>query len=492
MKKDKQKVIVIGSGFSGLAAACFLAKEGKEVIVLEKNESIGGRARVLKQDGFTFDMGPSWYWMPDVFERFFSELGKNIHDYVELIRLDPSYKIFWNKNESWDIPANLDELKALLEKYEKGAAHQLDLFLADAKYKYDVSMQKLVYNASSNPLKHLSKEVAEGVFKLNLFSSFRTHAQKYFKHPFILGLMEFPVLFLGATAKEIPALFSLMNYADIALGTWYPQGGMGSIVEAIKKVAEELGVQFKVDSEVKKLEINSKKEITAVNTDKESFICDAIVNTADYHYFDSELLPEKYRNYSEKYWDKKVLAPSSLLFYLGISKKLNNMLHHNLFFDESMDVHADEIYTHPKWPTKPLFYTSIPSITDSTVAPQGMECLTILIPLAPDLKDSKEMQEHYYNYVMDKLADYCGEDIRPYVILKHNYCLDNFKKDYHAYKGNAYGLSNTLLQTAFMRPRMKSKKIRNLFHAGQLTLPGPGVPPSLISGEIVVKELLKN
>ena len=488
---SKQKAIVIGSGFAGLSAAAFLAKGGMEVTVLEKNSQVGGRCRMFHDQGFMFDMGPSWYWMPDVFERFFKCFNEDVNDYLNLVRLSPSYKVVWDKTDFWDIPSDKQELKSLLEHYEKGAGEKLDLFLTDAKYKYEVGMQKLVFNASSSAIDHLSKEVVTGMFKLQLFSSFRKHATKYFKHPKILALMEFPVLFLGATAKEIPALYSLMNYADIELGTWYPMGGMYEIVKSMKKLAEKQGVTFITDCAVSSVNLEG-NTITSVVSEKGEFKADYILNTSDYHFFDTKVLPAKFRSYSDKTWDKKVLAPSSLIFYLGIDKVLPNLKHHNLFFDESMEVHSSEIYTNPKWPTKPLFYTCVPSKTDDSVAPKGKENLFILIPIASDLKDDALTHSKYFDYVIDKLEVFCGEKIKESILCKHIYSLDNFKQDYNAFKGNAYGLSNTLLQTAFLRPSIKSKKISNLYHAGQLTLPGPGVPPSLISGEIAALEILKN
>lgn len=488
---NKQNVIVVGSGFAGLSAACFLAKEGKDVVVLEKNDTIGGRARSFSVDGFTFDMGPSWYWMPDVFERFFEQFGKNVNDYLNLVRLEPSYKVVWGKDDFWDIPANIEALKILFEKFEKGSGKQLDLFLADAGYKYEVGMKNLVFNPSANPVKHLSKELIGGAFKLQLFSSFRKHVQKYFKHPKILTLMEFPVLFLGATAKEIPALYSLMNYADITLGTWYPMGGMSQIVVAMKNLAEELGVKFKTSSPVKSVKLIGNK-ISEVITENDTITCDAVLNTSDYHFFETKVLPSAQRSYSEAYWDKKVLAPSSLLFYLGINKKVKGLKHHNLFFDESMEQHSHEIYTDPKWPSDPLFYACVPSKTDETVAPEGMENIFLLIPIAADLKDNDKLHDYYYDFMIKKLEAFTQDDIKDNVIVKRTYSVENFKQDYNAFKGNAYGLSNTLMQTAFLRPSIKSKKVKNLYHAGQLTLPGPGVPPSLISGEIAAQELINN
>lgn len=303
--------------------------------------------------------------------------------------------------------------------------------------------------------------------------------------------MEFPVLFLGETADNIPALYSLMNYADIALGTWYPKGGMHEIIKGMVKLAEEKGVKIQYNSEIEEIEIQNGVAHSVRLKSGERIKADIVVAGADYHHVDRHLVNPKYSNYSEEYWDKRVMAPSSLLFYMGINKRLKNLRHHNLFFDEPLGPHADAIYKNPRWPEKPLFYASVPSITDPSVAPEGMENLFLLIPLAPDLEDSEETREKYYDMIMERLERFSGQEIRSHVVYKRSYAHSDFKSDYHAYKGNAYGLANTLTQTAILKPSLKSKKVKNLYYTGQLTVPGPGVPPSLISGYVVAKEVLK-
>ena len=486
----KQSVIIIGSGFAGLSAASFMAKAGWDVTVLEKHEQPGGRARRYKAAGFTFDMGPSWYWMPDIFERYFKAFGKKVSDYYALKRLDPSYRVYFEK-EGWDIPANYKELQNLLESVEPGAAKALDAFMAEAKFKYDVGVGKLVHNPGLSLTEFLDMDLVKGVFKLDVFQSMKKHVAKFFKHPSIQSLMEFPVLFLGALPEKTPALYSLMNYADIALGTWYPKKGMHEIIKGMVQLAEEKGVTIRYSAEVEEIEIKNGIAQCVRLKSGEKISADVIVAGADYHHVDRHLLNPAYSNYSEDYWDKRVMAPSSLLFYLGINKRLNNLRHHNLFFDEPLGPHADAIYTNPRWPDKPLFYASVPSITDPTVAPEGMENMFLLIPLAPDLEDSEEMREKYYHIIMDRLEKISGQEIRSHVIYKRSYAHSDFKSDYHAFKGNAYGLANTLLQTAILKPGLKNKKVPNLYYTGQLTVPGPGVPPSLISGGVVAKEVMK-
>jgi phytoene desaturase len=485
-----KKVVVIGAGFAGLATAASLAQKGFSVTILEKNETIGGRARKFETQGYVFDMGPSWYWMPDVFEQFFARFGKKVSDYYELIRLDPAYKIVFGANQEMAIPANMDELRAMFESYEKGSAKNLDLFLKEAAYKYEVGMNEFVFKPSHSILEFADWRVVKSLFRLQMLTSMSKHVDKLFKNTYLRQLLKFPVLFLGATPEDTPAMYSLMNYADLVLGTWYPKGGMFKIVEAMGKLAKEQGVQILTNQNVQKIETQNGKA-TKVITQAGSFEADFVVASADYHHIEQEVLAEKDRAYSEKYWDTRTMAPSSLLFYLGVSKKLNNLLHHNLFFDEDFAQHAQDIYKTPKWSERPLFYVCMSSKTDPTAAPEGHENVFVLIPTAPNLEDSEATREHYYGVVMDRLEKLTGQSIRDAVVYKKSYAHTDFKKDYNAYKGNAYGLANTLTQTAFLKPKIKSKKLSNFYYTGQLTAPGPGVPPSLISGQMVADEIAK-
>jgi phytoene desaturase len=496
MSTHSNKALVIGAGFAGLSAASFLAKKGWDVTIVEKNEMPGGRARKFEAEGFTFDMGPSWYWMPDVFEKYFGSFGKKVSDFYELQRLDPSYRVYFEK-ATWDLPANYEALKNLFESIEPGAANALDLFLAEAKYKYEVGVGKLVYQPSISITEFIDYELIKGVFKLDVFQSMKTHIARYFKHPYIQFLMEFPVLFLGALPENTPALYSLMNYADIKGGTWYPQNGMYSIVDGMVKVAKSLGVQFKLGEEVMHVEVENgtaNKVITRLNDTgiENIYSFDVLIGAGDYHHIETNLLEKKYQSYSKKYWDSRVLAPSSLLFYVGLNKKLNGVTHHSLFFDTDFSVHGNEIYNNPMWPSNPLFYASVPSVTDASVAPMGCENLFLLIPIAAGLEgDTAEIREKYFNILMDRLEKKWGQSIKDAIIYKRSYAVADFKNDYHSFKGNAYGLANTLLQTAFLKPSCKSKKVKNLYYTGQLTVPGPGVPPSLISGEVVANLICK-
>jgi phytoene desaturase len=485
-----KKVIVIGSGFSGLAAATSLASKGYDVTVLEKNSSPGGRARKFEVDGFTFDMGPSWYWMPDIFENYFAKFGKKTTDYYNLVRLDPSYAVILEGNESIMLPAGVEKLADLFESMEAGSRPKFHEFLKQAAYKYEVGINKFVWKPSRSITEFLSVKLLYDVTRLDVFQSFHSHIRKFFKDEKILKLMEFPILFLGAIPENTPAMYSLMNYAEIQLGTWYPMGGMHEIVKGMVALAEEKGVKFLYNQNVTKIDVVAAK-VKKVITEKSTFTADAVIASADYQHVEEKLLGEDFRNYDAKYWDKRVMAPSSLLFYLGVNKRIPKLLHHNLFFDEDFKLHSHEIYTEPQWPTKPLFYVSAPSKTDPSVVPEGYENLFLLIPVAPDLEDTEEIREKYYHIIMERLEKYCGINIRESVVYKRGYAHKDFKSDYNAFKGNAYGLANTLMQTALLKPTLKSKKVHNLYYTGQLTVPGPGVPPSLISGLVVADELEK-
>jgi len=483
-------VIVIGSGFAGLSAASFMAKEGWDVTVIEKNDTPGGRASQLKENGFTFDMGPSFYWMPDVFERYFEKFGKKVSDYYTLKRLDPSYRIYW-KDGMTDIPADLNELKKIFESIEKGSAAKLEQYLKEAAYKYEVGMKKLVFKPGRSITEFLDWQTISGIFKLQVFSSIKKHIAKYFRHPKLRQMMEFPVLFLGALPEDTPALYSLMNYADIKGGTWYPEKGMYSVVEGMYKLAMELGVKFQFGEEVSGINIKG-KEAKTISTNKNIYQADVMISGADYHFTETKLLPEKFRSYSDAYWKKRVMAPSCLMYYVGLNKKLKQPVHHSLFFDVPFDQHGKEIYKNPQWPAEPLFYVSVSSVTDDSVAPPGQENIVFLVPIAAGLEgDTEELREKYFQIIAKRMEKHFRESILDSVVYKKTYSVRDFVHDYNSFRGNAYGLANTLRQTAIFRPACRSKKVRNLFYTGQLTVPGPGVPPSLISGEVVAKEIIK-
>jgi phytoene desaturase len=481
--------VIIGSGFAGLSAAAYLAKYGFNVKLFEKNEQFGGRARILEENGFKFDMGPSWYWMPEIFDNFFADFGKKTSDFYELKRLEPSYKVFFSENDQISLPSNLDDIYSLFESYETGSADKLREFLEEARYRYEIALRKMIPQPSLSIFEFIDLEIIGGLLQCDLFNSFRSYSEKHFKNIMLRSIVEFPILFLGATAKETPALYSMMNHADMALGTWYPMGGMNEIIKGFVKVCESLGVEMYSSSPVKKINVIDGL-VDTISVKGLEVNADVVLAGADYAHVEKDLLLEEYQSYSKEYWNSRVMAPSGLIYYLGTNVKIPALEHHNLFFDESLDEHSREIYKEPQWPTRPLFYVSCTSRTDPSVAPEGHENLFILMPVASGLlNDNEALRESYFNLIMDRLERLCKQNIRDHIVYKKTYAHSDFIQDYNAFKGNAYGLANTLKQTAVLKPRVKSKRVHNLYYAGQLTVPGPGIPPSIISGEIVAKEI---
>ncbi len=483
-----QKINIIGSGFSSLAAACYLAQAGHEVAVFEKNSTVGGRARQFKKEGFTFDIGPTWYWMPDVFERFFADFNRKTSDYYQLDKLDPAYQVYFSQNESVFIPGSLNEIYDNFEKEEAGSSVKLEKFINKARDNYDIAIKDLVYRPGVSPMELVTPETATRMGRF--FTNISSEVRKEFSNEKLRKILEFPVLFLGAKPSDTPAFYSFMNYADFGLGTWHPRGGMYKVIEGIKDLAESLGVIFHLDSPVDRI-ITKNEKAQGLQVNGTEHFADIILSGADYHHTE-QLLPEKLRQYSQNYWEKKTFAPSSLLFYVGFDKKLKNVSHHTLFFDSDFEEHARDIYDQPKWPDNPLFYASFPSITDATCAPEGKEAGIFLIPLAPDLEDNEQTRERYFEIILERFEKITGQNIKNNIIFKRSFCVNDFKEAYNSYKGNAYGMANTLFQTAFLRPKLRSKKVERLYFTGQLTVPGPGVPPSLISGKLAAGLIEKN
>ncbi|WP_179006582.1 phytoene desaturase family protein [Winogradskyella forsetii] len=483
-----QKTIsIIGSGFSALSASCYLAQAGYKVSIFEKNPTVGGRARQLIKDGFTFDMGPSWYWMPDIFEKFFNDFGKKASDYYQLDKLNPAYKIFFS-DDVITIGDHMDKICEEFERIESGSSKPLRQFIAKAQDHYDIAINKVVLKPGLSPFELVTMET---ITRLDRFyKTISSEVRKNFKNPKLISTLEFPVLFLGAKPNETPSFYSFMNFADFGLGTWHPKGGMYEIVKAMKNLAESLGVSIYPNSNVEKINVEN-KTVKSITVNGKMIHSDIVISGADYHHTET-LLDKTYRQYSEKYWESRTFAPSSLLFYVGFDQKLKNVEHHNLFFDTNFETHAEDIYDHPKWPENPLFYVNFPSVTDQSMAPKGCETGFFLIPIAPGLEDTPELRQQYFDIIINRFENKTEQNVREHILFKESYCVKDFVEDYNSYKGNAYGMANTLMQTAFLRPKLKSKKVNQLYFTGQLTVPGPGVPPALISGKLVAELIQKN
>jgi len=481
-------VIVIGSGLAGMSAAAYLSKQNHQVTVFEKNSTYGGRLQQFSSNGFTFDMGPSWYWMPDLFDSFFADFNYKTEEFYTLKRLDPGYRIYYSDHTHLDVSENMDALKNDLENIENGSSASLENYIKDAQEKYNIATLKFMHKASLSPLEYLHADLITRLGQLNLFKPISKHIREYFKNEKIIHMLEFPSLLLGGKPSDTPALYSLMNYADIVLGTWYPEGGIRSVAKGLYNLACDLGVKFNFNSSVEEILVENGRS-SGVKINGEQFLADIVVANADYHHVDQKLLRNGYSNYSHDYWEKRIMSPSSLIFYIGLDQSINDLPHHSLFFDSSFDEHTDNIYDEPKWPIKPLFYVSCTSKSDPSTAPKNGDALFVLIPVATGLEDNDVIREKYFDQVIDRIEKMVKQSFKKNIVFKKSYAHREFVADYNAYKGNAYGLANTLFQTAFLRPKIKNRHLKNLYYTGQLTVPGPGMPPALVSGKIVANQI---
>jgi len=497
-----KKAIVIGSGFGGMSAATYLAKAGFEVTILEKNSWVGGRAQSWSKDGFRFDMGPSWYLLPDQFDRYFADFGHKTSDFYQLTKLSPSYKIFHLDNQVVEVPNNPQEAEKFFESIEVGAGDKFKKYIDNAKFKYYFAINKFVYRQFDSILDFANIDIIKSIFQLNIFSSLENIIYKNFKSPLLRKILGYPAVFLGGFPNRIPAVYSLLNWVDFGLGAWYPQGGFQAVSKGFEKLAVEQGVKFELDDEVVKLNIESGKVVSVITKNGLEYIADVVVTNADYQWVDENLLGPEYQNYDSKKWDSRYLAASCLNYYIGLDVKIKNLLPHTFIFDGDWDAHGDSIYgkgggiftksdNTRSWPKKPLIYIHTPSKVDKEVAPENGEALFVLVPIASGLEDTPEKRKEIFEFVLEKLEKYTGQNIRDHIKVYRDYCIKDFQNDYHAYKGNAFGLGQTLFQTASFRPKNYSKKLSNLFFSGQYTLPGTGTAMSMISGKVTADRIIK-
>ncbi len=481
-----KKAIVIGAGFGGMTAAALLARDGLDVTVVEKNEMAGGRARVWEQDGFVFDMGPSWYLMPEVFESYFESLGKKRHDYYHLEKLDPYYRVFFSPKESVDITSDMKQNQEYFEKLESGGSGRLKKYLDAAEYKYDVAMKEFMEVEYTSVFQFLNRKMMTEGLKLNMFSPLDKYVRKYFKDRRARQILEYAMVFLGNSPHNAPALYSIMSHVDFNLGVWYPVGGMGKVVAGMVRAAEEVGVQFQYNLPVERIIVRDNKAV-GVETKEGEMLADVVLVNADYAHSELELLSPAHQTYPSSYWNKKVIAPSMLLAYLGVDKKIDKLAHHTLYFAEDWDLHFKQIFDDPAWPEDPCVYVGATSKTDPSMAPEGKENVFFLIPIAPGLEDNEEIREKAFQQGISQLERLVGESIQDHIIVKRLFSVNDFKNEYNSYKGTALGMAHTLNQTAVFRPAHKSKKVKGLYYTGQYAHPGVGVPIVVISSQIVSK-----
>lgn len=480
-----KRAVVIGAGFGGLATAALLAKRGFDVTVLEMHDQPGGRARVWKKDGFTFDMGPSWYMNPDIFEQFFAEFGRKPSDYYQLVRLDPSYRVIFGEGDHLDMSPDFDRNVATFEGIEQGAGEQLRRYIDVAQYQYEVSKREFLYKRYRHIWDFFSWRLLLEGSKLHLMDNLARYTRRFFRSEKLRKVLEYSMVFLGGAPSNTPAIYALINYVDMKLGIWYPMGGFGEVARGIERLAREQGATFRYGAEVTKVEAEGGRATGVTLRGGEFVPADVIVANGDYHHLDTTLLAPEHRTYTERWWRRRTIAPSALLLYVGVRGKVNNLTHHNVFVENDWRPHFDAIFDHPGWPEKPSYYACVPSKTDRTVAPEGDENLFILMPVASGIDDTDEVRERYATYLIEHLERLTGESIKDRITVQRVFSQRDFAADYHAFKGTALGLAHTLAQTAIFRPAPQSRKLPNLYYAGQFTHPGIGVPMTLISATVV-------
>jgi len=481
-------VTVVGAGFGGLSTACYLADAGADVRVLEKNEQLGGRASRLERDGFSFDMGPSWYLMPDVFERFFDHFDRSPDAYYDLEPLDPHYRIFFKDGDQADVRGDHEYMRDLFESYEAGAGDRFDDYLSKSRNHYEIAMEKFVYEDRSRLRDWLDPSVARTApVGLSLVGSMQSHVEKYVDHPKLQQILQYTLVFLGGSPRTTPAVYNIMSHVDFNLGVYYPDGGMGAVVDGVVELGEELGVTYETGREV--TGITRAHDDFVVETAAETYRPDRVVVNADYAHAEQELLPEHERQYDDDYWDSRTYAPSAFLMYLGVEGDVEELAHHTLVFPTDWEGHFEQIFERPAWPDDPAYYLCVPSKTDDSVAPEGHSNLFVLVPLAPGLEDSEQLREQYRETVLTDIAENTGVDLRDRIVVEEQFGVDDFGERYNATEGTALGLAHTLRQTSLLRPSNRSSAVDGLYFTGSFTTPGIGVPMCLISGQHTAEAL---
>lgn len=485
-----KQALVIGGGFAGMASAAKLSKQGMEVTLLERHDRLGGRGRSWEKNGYTFDMGPSWYLMPEVFEQFFEDLGKNREEYYSLKKLAPYYRVFFEGEGTVDIGPDRDGINKVFDDLEENGSEKLKKYLGKASYKYKVAIEEFLYREYRSIFQFINPRLVLQGSRLGVFGDLHSHVKKYFTDHRAQKILEYAMVFLGNSPSNAPALYSIMSHVDLVQGVYFPHGGMNKMVEGMHSLLEDLGVKIKLNTDVTGITY-SNGMATGVETNTGNLPADVVLATGDYYQIEQKLLDQKVRNYSPKYWNKAVVAPSMFIMYLGVSKKLTGLKHHNLFFAKEWNNHFDEIFKHPEWPDNPSYYVSVTSDDDDSMSPEGKENVFVLVPVAPGLSADEQFRKQYGDKIIRHLENLCGEKFRDSIEVQRYYSGEEFTEDYGALKGTALGLAHTLGQTAVFRPSMRNKHLKNMFYAGQYTHPGVGVPMTLIAADIVSKAIGK-
>ncbi|WP_227133768.1 phytoene desaturase family protein [Halorubellus salinus] len=482
-------VTVVGGGFGGLSAAAYLARAGADVRLLEQHERVGGHAGVLERDGFRFDTGPSWYLMPDVFERFFAHFDREPGDYYELERLDPQYRVHWKDGDAATIRPDRRQVGEVFESYEDGAAEALDRYLATAERNYDLAMDRVVYEGREGLRDYVDTDLLPLLPRLRLLGNMDDYVERYVQHPKLRQLLEYTLVFLGGAPHNTPALYSIMSHVDLNLGVFYPEGGIAGVVEALAALCREQGVTIETDVAVER--ITGSAGGFTLSTDAGERETDLVVSNANPAYTERELLDPEARGHDDGYWDAQTYGPSALMLYLGVEGELDQLAHHTLVFPTDWDPHFESIFEDPRWPEDPAYYLSVTSKTDPTVAPDGHHAVVVLVPIAPGLDDDPEARARFRESVLDDLAENAGVELRDRIVVEESACVSEFAEYYGDPGGTALGLAHTVFQTGPLRPGHRAD-VDGLYYTGAYTTPGIGMPMCLVSGEHAAAAVLED
>lgn len=488
----KKRFVIIGSGIGGLASACLLSRMGHEVTVLEKNDYLGGRIGLIEEAGYKFDKGPSWYLMPDVFEHFFTLLGKKVSDYLNLVPLHPSYRIFFEGKESVDLDATPKAVEDMFESWESGSGKKFQKYLKEAEKSYRIAKDLYLYRNYDSALDLFDKRLLKDAPSPRLLLPMSKYVESEFQDERIQKILQYQLVFLGGSPYNTPALYSMMSHVDFNLGVSYPMGGMYEIAKAMVSIGSEFGVKFKTSSPVKNINVVDGVAKSVVLEGGAVVDADAVISNADMYFTENVLLDSAYRERSESYWQKRVMAPSAFIMYLGVGKKIEQLAHHSLIFSKDWKTNFSQIFDKPVFPDNPSLYICAPSKTDDTVAPKGKENLFILAPIASGLEYTEDFATEYGNRLIRWIEKETGAKLQDSIEYRKDYSVKDFSRDYNSFKGTALGLAHTLGQSVFMRPNNISKKVNNLYYVGAGTNPGIGMPTCLISAEICVKRVLRD
>ncbi|MFM9919287.1 phytoene desaturase family protein [Lacisediminihabitans sp. H27-G8] len=499
-------IVVIGGGIAGLASAALLAKDGHEVTLLEGRPSVGGRAGSWERDGFRFDTGPSWYLMPEVFDHFFRLLGTTADEQLQLVTLDPGYRVlFEGVAEPIDITASREENLELFERIEPGTRRKMVKYLDSARDVYEIAKKRFLYSSFADIRPLLRRDVLSrtGTLVSLLLTPLATLVRRTVKDARLQQILGYPAVFLGSSPYIAPSMYHLMSHLDLEGGVMYPMGGFTQLIGRIEALAEAQGVTILTGSPV--TAINTRDAVvTGVDyTDAtgatRTLVADIVVSAADLHHSETALLPVELQTFPQEYWDKKVPGPSALLIYLGVKGELPQLEHHTLFFARDWKAGFEKIFgENSSIPDPASIYVCKPSGIDRSTAPDGYENLFVLVPIPADPTigkgdvdgDGDTRIETLADRVISQISVWAGiPDLASRITLRRTLGPGDFVSDLNAWRGTALGPAHTLGQSAMFRSGNKSRKVEGLFYAGGSTIPGIGLPMCLISAEVVLKRI---